>query len=227
MLQHPRWIGRRRRGARRGRCRPTCSRSTPLPGTPNCPVEHRQREDGGARGPTVARPLEPPTDAEVRRPDVGQQTGQPCDDCRADARHRFGRARASTRRRRRGTRRRLRRARARNARSSAVLRDELARDRQREHDIGPGPRRDVQVGALRHRGAARVDDDELRARLLRAPDQRREVRVADGRVRAPDDDQLRVDDVERVGREHVRRTSRPTPCRGSPRRSCRRLRMRR
>ena len=75
--------------------------------------------------------------------------------------------------------------------------------RERDGDVGAGLEREVEIGAARQRGRARIDDDELRAALLRFADVRNDVNAGRGRVDAPEDDQLRFRIVLVGDRRHL------------------------
>ena len=65
--------------------------------------------------------------------------------------------------------------------------------------IGAGPRRQMQVGRCRRRGAIRVDDDQLGATLLPgAGDMGHDVDLGGDRVAAPDHDQVGFGHLPRV-----------------------------
>ena len=195
-------VGTRR--AREGGARPTCSRSRRFPARRTARPARAARSTAAHAEPPLRLRSSPQPTRKNAGPDVGEQPGQPAMPPAATPRSPLRRARASTRRPRRGTRRRPSAWAARNSRSSGVLRDELTRDRQREHDVGAGPRREVQVGALRHRGAPRVDDHEVRARARCACVTSGGKCVLLTAGFAPQTTTSRgVHDVERVGREHV------------------------
>jgi len=70
--------------------------------------------------------------------------------------------------------------------------DPLARDGVCERDVGADVEPEPQVGPLCRRGAARVDDEQLRATVHGLQQVVEEDRVRIARVRAPEDDQVRT-----------------------------------
>ena len=85
---------------------------------------------------------------------------------------------------------------------------EVAGDRQRQHDVGARQRRDVAIGARRHRRAPGIDHGEAGAGGAGLLHERREVGVRHGRVGAPH---------HHVARRGRRRAGRPTACDRRPR----------
>ena len=184
--------------------------------------DRKRRDSDGEH----ARPLEPPAHAEERRPHIGEQAGQRCDAARRRRRSSRSPARAvhsSAASRNSST---PSACASRNARSSRRHARELARDRQREHDIGAGPRREMEVGALAiavRRGSTTTSCAPPRCAFVTSGGKC--VLLTAGF--APHTTTSRACTTSSGSAESIRRTSRPTPCRGSPRRSCRRPRMRR
>ena len=76
-------------------------------------------------------------------------------------------------------------------------------NRQRDDDVGAGFDRKMDIRCARQRGRARVDDDQLRAALLRFAHVRHEVNARRGRVDAPQDNQLRFRIVLVGHRRHL------------------------
>ena len=75
----------------------------------------------------------------------------------------------------------------------------VVRDGQRQHHIGSRSHGKVQVGALGHGGASRIDHDDLRPVLHGLLHKWWEVRVGDRGVGSPNHDDFRVDHIEGVG----------------------------
>ena len=67
--------------------------------------------------------------------------------------------------------------------------EQVAVNRERDGDVGARPDREVHVRRARERRRARIDDDELRAALLRLAHVRDEMNAGRRRVDAPEHDQ--------------------------------------
>ncbi|NDC44543.1 MAG: hypothetical protein EBZ55_00455 [Actinobacteria bacterium] len=80
--------------------------------------------------------------------------------------------------------------------------DEPGGDGITKHDVCARSNSEVDIGAIGDRNSARVDHDQLCTRLLCLGDEWQEMGVARPRVPTPDHEKLRVDDVERIRREH-------------------------
>ena len=74
----------------------------------------------------------------------------------------------------------------------------VAHQAEGEGGVGAGQRGDVLVAAARRVGADRIDGDDVRAPLLRLAHERPLVEVRGRQVRAPEDDQPRLDDRLRL-----------------------------
>ena len=83
------------------------------------------------------------------------------------------------------------------------FRPPVVRDRVREDGVGARSDGEVQVGALGHRRPPRIDDHHLGPAFDGSLNEGWEVGVGDGGIGAPDDHQLGVHHIERVGRTHV------------------------
>jgi hypothetical protein len=80
---------------------------------------------------------------------------------------------------------------------------EPAHERQRQHDVGARPGREMQVGLLGQRDGPRVDDDQPRAALLRFLHVGDEVDAGRRGIHSPDDDQVRVHVVGKRDARHL------------------------
>ena len=87
---------------------------------------------------------------------------------------------------------------ARNCLVREPVLEEIAVHRERDRQIGAGPEREMDVGVFGERRAAGIDHHERGAALLRLANERHEVDAGRVRVRAPDDDQLRLG-IVRIG----------------------------
>ncbi len=68
---------------------------------------------------------------------------------------------------------------------------------ERQSPVRSGARLHQEFGPLGRFGAARIDDDQLGAAILRLVDQRHLMDIRLGRVLSPEDDQPRVDEIPR------------------------------
>ena len=161
------------------------------------------RECGDERRAAVAIAFDAPSHAQHRRSAGRDELGELLDVGFAQAALRRRRGDAPLASPRRGTRRRRRRAPHRTCRRSGPARaggwPRRRRARRRCRDEGQGARRRASAIPVR-RGSITTS---ARTALPRLRGERQQMRVGDGRVGAPDDEQLGVRHVERIGREHV------------------------
>ncbi len=151
----------------------------------------RQREDGRGRAAAVAVALEAPAAADERRASWPRTSRRGVEIGGVDARH-FSRALEGP----------FHGARAQAIGAPRVCLEKLgirvsrleqvAMQRERHREVGPGTQGNVQVGLTRERRGARIDDHQARTRFARLLDERDEVNAGGARIDAPEDDQFCV-----------------------------------
>ena len=82
-----------------------------------------------------------------------------------------------------------------------VLGDDDVHHREHHRDVGSGSRLDELVGGVGGDGSKRIDHDDSSSVLARCLDRRPEVPVGEAGVRAPQEDQSGVLEVERIEAE--------------------------